>query len=128
MSRFLFHLHQVVDVICVEHKRLFAYHVRTQSQSIPYKRVVRIIWCTNSGPIKFVVSMHLLRAESVKLLLLSKERTIRKRTVQSSHTVKLVIRHHQVITCIGNSLNVSWSNVPRGTNQCKILHNNIYII
>ena len=79
MSRFLLQLHQVVDVVRIEHQRLFAYHIAAQTQSVTDKRIVGVVRRADTYPVQRVVRTHLFGAETVELLVLGKERTVRKR-------------------------------------------------
>ena len=42
-----------------------------------------------------------------------------------AYRIKLIISHHQVITCIGDCLDMTWCDISRSTNKRKILHKNI---
>jgi hypothetical protein len=63
---------------------------------------------------------HLLGAEAVKLLILCKERAIRKTAIQTAYAVKLIVGYHQVIPCVGDRFDMTRSNISCGTYQGKI--------
>ena len=106
VSRLFLQLHEVVDVIGVEHQRLLADHVAAQPQPVTDKRVVGVVRRTDGEPVERVVGPHLLGTETVELLIFRVERTIRERTVEPSHGVKLVVRYQQVVAGVGDRFNV----------------------
>ena len=120
MSRLRFQFHQVVDVVGVEHQRFLTDHIASQTQTVTDERIVRIVRRADRHPTQRVVRTHLLGAETVKLLILRVERTIRKGTVQTTYTVKLIIRHKQIIARIGYRFDMSRSNISGCSDQCKI--------
>ena len=122
MTGFILQLHKVVYVVWIEHQRLLADDIHAQPQAVTYERVVSIIRRADTHPVQRIIRPHPLGAKSVKLLVLSIEGTVRETAVQPAYAVKLVIRYNQLVARIGNRLDMSWSNVPRRPDQCKIQH------
>ena len=120
VSRFLLQFNEVINIIWIKDKRFLTNDIRSEAQAIPNKGIVGIIGCTNRCPMERIVSTHLFGAEAVKLLILRKEGAIRETTIQPTDGIKLIIRHHKIISGISNGLNVSRSDISGGTNQRKI--------
>ncbi len=116
MTRLLLQFHQVVNIIRIQHQRLLAYHIASQTQTVTDKRIMGIVRRTDRHPLQGISGTHLFRTETVELLVLRKERTIRKTAIQSTYRVKLIICHHQVVACIGNGLNMTRCNIAGSSN------------
>ena len=114
VSGLFLQLHEVVDVIGVEHQRLLADHVAAQPQPVTDEGIVGVVRRTDREPVERVVGTHLFGAEAVELLIFRVERTIRERAVEPSHGVKLVVRYQQVVAGVGDRFNVPRRYVPCG--------------
>ena len=66
--------------------------------------------------------MHPARAETVKQLVLGKERTIREVTVKSSYAVEFVVGCHKGVSGILDSLKMSRGDISGSSYQCEISH------
>ena len=122
MTRLSLQLHEVVDIIRVEHQGFLTYHIDAEAQTIADEGIVSVVRRTYTQPVERLGGAHLLRAETVELLVLSIERAVRERTVEPSDGVELIVCYHQVVTCIGYRLNVPRSYITCSTYQCKIFH------
>ena len=75
-------LYEVVDIVRVEHQRFLADDVTTDTQAVTNESIMGVVRRTDRQPLQGVVRTHLFGTETIKLLILREEGTIRKGTVR----------------------------------------------
>ena len=126
MAGLLLHLHQRIDIVRIEHHRLLADDIASQTQTIADERIMSVVRGAYAQPVQRFVRLHLPRAEPVEKLVFRKERTLREEAVQPPDAVEAVVCRQQVVTGILDCLQVSRGYVPRRTYQCEISHITCY--
>ena len=120
MTRLLLQLHQVVDVIRIEHQRLLAYHIASQTQSVTDERIVGVGGRTDRHPVEWIVGTHLLGAETVKLFVFGIESAVGKTAVETTYRVESIVCNHQIIAGIGDRLDMTRRYVAGGSDECEL--------
>jgi hypothetical protein len=122
MSRFRLKLLKGIHVMGIKDQRLLTYDVATQPQSVSYKRIVCVIRSTDRQPLKRLLLLFQLVAETVKDFMFRKERAIREIAIKYSHTVKLVVCGHQSVASILNGTQMPGCDISGYTYQSKVSH------
>ncbi len=65
----LLHVHEVVDIVRVEHKRLLADDIATKTQTIADKGIVGLVGRAYGEPLEGLVGVLLFGTETVELFL-----------------------------------------------------------
>ena len=111
-----------VDVVWIEHHRLFADDVAAEAKAVADEGVVCVVRGADTHPLQGIVRLHLLGAEAVEEFVFREEGTLREETVQPPDAVELVICSQKVVARILYGFEVARRYIARRADECETSH------
>ena len=122
MSLTLFHLLQGVDVPRIQHKRLLADDIGTETQTITGMGIVQIIRRAYADIVNVGAAVAQLGVVSVEKFLFGKEGSLWEIAVHDAYAVAFVVGGDKVVTCVFDGFEVARGDVAADTNDGEIFH------